>query len=142
MNKLIFRSMKANLFLTSILMLCFGCATQPQKYYFGDYSRTLYTYEKNKNDETLLKHKQELQKIISESEKRKLTIPPGIYAELGYLDLKSNDINNAVMYFNKEAELYPESKLFIDRLINKATSKNNANTNTSVVSKDNDLQSN
>jgi hypothetical protein len=76
----------------------------------------------------LLKHKQELEKIITESEKIKRAVPPGIYAELGYINLKANNTNEAVRLFQKESEIYPESKYFMDRLIKKATLKDNADT--------------
>ena len=100
-----------------------GCA--PQKmYYFGNYSNTLYSFEKNQNDESLLKHKQELETVITESESRNLPVPPGIYAELGYINLKSNNSKEAIRLFQAESQLYPESRHLMDRLIQSATSKN------------------
>ena len=101
-----------------------GCA--PQKmYYFGNYSNTLYSFEKNQNDESLLKHKQELETVITESESRNLPVPPGIYAELGYINLKSNNNSKeAIRLFQAESQLYPESRHLMDRLIQSATSKN------------------
>ena len=96
-----------------------GCA--PQKmYYFGDYSQTSYICKKDLNDESLLKHKQELESIIVESEARDLPIPPGIYAELGYLNYKSNNTKEAVTLFQKEYPLYPESTHVLERLIQSA----------------------
>jgi hypothetical protein len=108
-------------------VLCFlistGCA--PKKmYYFGNYSNTLYSFEKNQNDKSLLKHKQELETVITESESRNLPVPPGIYAELGYINLKSNNSKEAIRLFQAESQLYPESKHLMDRLIQSATSKN------------------
>ncbi len=100
-----------------------GCA--PKKmYYFGNYSNTLYSCEKNQNDKSLLEHKQELETIITESESRNLPVPPGIYAELGYINLKSNNSKEAIRLFQGESQLYPESKHLMDRLIQSATSKN------------------
>lgn len=100
-----------------------GCA--PKKmYYFGNYSNTLYSFEKNQNDESLLKHKQEIETIITESESKALPVPPGIYAELGYINLKSNNSKEAIRLFQAESQLYPESRLLMDRLIQSATSKN------------------
>jgi hypothetical protein len=101
-----------------------GCA--PQKmYYFGDYSETLYTFEKSQSEETFLKHKQQLDRIIAESGKRNLPVPPGIYAELGYIKQKENKSEESIKLYQTEAQLYPESKYFMDRLIQsaKATDK-------------------
>jgi hypothetical protein len=99
-----------------------GCATK-KMYYFGNYSNTLYSFEKNQNDESLLKHRQELETLITESESRNLPVPPGIYAELGYINLKSNNSKEAIRLFQAESQLYPESKHLMDRLIQSATSK-------------------
>ena len=101
-----------------------GCSA-PKMYYFGDYSKTLYALEKNQNEESLLNHKQELEKIISESEAKGLPIPPGIYAELGYICLNGNDTNEAIRLFNNELSLYPESKQLMDRLIQSARAREN-----------------
>lgn len=104
------------------LMFVGGCAKNGL-YYFGDYSHTLYNLEKNQDESSLVDHKAELEKIITRSESNATRIPPGIYAELGYINLKTNDTNKAVEYFKKEAQLYPESKYFMDRLINSAGAK-------------------
>jgi len=100
-----------------------GCAVQKQLYYFGDYSNTLYSSKKFQDEESLLKHKQELEKIISESETKKMLVPPGIYAELGFLNLKSNNSKEAIVLFQTEAKIYPESKYLMDRLIQMANKK-------------------
>lgn len=105
-----------------------GCKPK-QMYYFGDYSKTLYGYEKNQNDESLLKHKQELERVISESETRALPVPPGIYAELGYINLNANSLKEAIRLFQMESQLYPESRLLMNRLIQSAKAKETASSN-------------
>ena len=105
-----------------------GCA--PQKmYYFGDYSQTLYTLEANQDEESSVNHKQELEKIITEAEVKKLPVPPGIYAELGYINLKQNNSREAIKLFNAESQLYPESKQLMDRLVQSAESKKSSSNN-------------
>ena len=93
-----------------------GCAPQGM-YYYGNYSRTLYNCEKNQTEEALIKHKAELVKIISESEVKKIPVPPGIYAELGYINLKEHKSQEAINFFQAEAQLYPESEHLMNRLI-------------------------
>ncbi len=99
-----------------------GCVPK-QTYYMGDYSETLYILEKDKNEEALLRHRQELETIISESGTRDLPVPPGIYAELGYLRLKENKAKEAIQLFQMESQLYPESKPFMERLIQNAKAR-------------------
>lgn len=104
--------------------LFFAACTPPQRmYYFGNYSQTLYSLEKNNNEETLKNHKQELESIITESGVRSLPVPPGIFAELGYLNLKANSAAEAIRLFQAESELYPESKQLMERLIQSAKAK-------------------
>ena len=99
----------------------YGCG--PNKlYYYGSYSNTLYEYRKDANQETLARHMKELENIIAESKEEGKRVPPGLYGELGYLHMKSNDNVKAVNFFNLEKQIYPESTILIDRLI-KQTNK-------------------
>ncbi|MFH1975666.1 MAG: DUF4810 domain-containing protein [Pseudomonadota bacterium] len=92
-----------------------GCAAQ-RMYNWGDYSNTLYQSKKHPSDKSDLSHLQELEKIIEESMKDNLRIPPGVYAELGYIYFRQNKRDLAINNFKMEKELYPESTLLMDRL--------------------------
>ena len=129
--------MKKGLILFVIFWAIFsitGCASQ-KMYYFGRYSSTLYSLEKNQNEESLIKHKQELERIVSESEVKNLPVPPGIYAELGYINLKNNNPKEAVRLFQTESQLYPESKHLMDRLIQNSQAKENDEATEADISK-------
>ena len=117
-----------------------GCGSR-KMYYFGDYSKTLYAYEKNQNEESLVKHKQELERIISESEAKNMPVPPGIYAELGYINLRANKSKEAVRLFQNESRIYPESKHLMDRLIQSAQEKEDNASKVSDMSTSNDTVS-
>ena len=106
-------------------------------YYFGDYSQTLYKCKKYQNDESLLKHKQELERIMVEAETRNLPIPPGICAELGYLHFKANNPKEAVSLFQKEYQLYPEAKHLMERLIKSVELRENTPSNDKATSTEN-----
>lgn len=100
----------------ALLAVC-GCATvTPAGYYWGHYSTTLYGYTKAPSDETLSAHVAELERIVSESNNRGLRVPPGIHAELGYLKARQGDNNFAMAQYEEEMRLYPESRLFLERL--------------------------
>jgi hypothetical protein len=92
-------------------------------YYWGDYSNTLYHLKKTPSDESVLKHQQALEKIIEESKTRNLVVPPGVYAELGYIYLRQNKNQIAIQYFKMEKQIYPESALLMQRLENAALTK-------------------
>jgi hypothetical protein len=113
-----------SLLLLLIVSSMIGCASQ-RMYYWGDYSETLYAMRKDTNDETLLKHQKTLEQIIVESNSRNLRVPPGVYAELGYIYFRQNKNDTAVKYFDMEAKTYPESQVLMTRLTQAAKSKTN-----------------
>ena len=94
-----------------------GCAPKTQ-YTWGDYGPSLYALYSGDNtlDATALK----LQAIIEKGEING-TVPPGIYAEYGYILLSSGKSGEAIGFFEKEKLHFPESTVFMDRMI--ATAK-------------------
>lgn len=100
------------------LLFLSGCASQVTEagYYWGNYANTLYVYAKEPSDETLAAHIEELNNIIVESKERELKVPPGIYAELGYIEAKTGDDSAAMAHYEAEMSLYPESRVFLERL--------------------------
>jgi hypothetical protein len=97
-----------------------GCSSKEPLYYYGDYSEEYYNYKKNMSPETQL----ELQKAIEEAiedadDGSSERVAPGMYANLGYIYLKSGNTAKAKENFIKEKTLYPEAKHFMDRLIQK-----------------------
>jgi hypothetical protein len=90
-----------------------GCATQPQLYYFGDYSRALYHHKKNPTPETLAAYETSLRKVIQTSSKKNLRVPPGVYCELAYLLHGQGKAAEANGFFDLEVQTYPESTKFV-----------------------------
>lgn len=102
----------------SALVLLSGCAAQVTEagYYWGNYANTLYEYTKSPSEEALAQHVQELQSIIAESKERELKVPPGILAELGYIEASKGNNEAAMAHYEAEMQLYPESRIFLERL--------------------------
>lgn len=101
------------------LLFMGGCATQTVTaagYYWGDYSKTLYQYTKAPSEQTLAAHADELERVIEESAERGLRVPPGIHAELGYIRANQGNDALAMAHYQSEMRLYPESRLFLERL--------------------------
>ncbi len=107
---------KILILLLPIALLASCTATKPL-YTWNKYDISSYNYLKN-NDE---KSTQELIKIykaiIAKQKGSREVVPPGVYADYGFilLQLGKNDEGNAML--EKEIALYPESKIFIDRII-------------------------
>lgn len=102
------------------VLLVTGCAnTVKPMYDYGDYSESFYAMKRESGAETEAEWLQSLEKIIVKSEEINVRVPPGVYANLGYLSLRSNDNEKAISYFELEKATYPESILFMDRLISR-----------------------
>ena len=89
-------------------------------YEYGNYSESYYQLKQNGDAETTKVWKTALEESIDLSNEGGLRVPPGINANLGYLYLKVNDADKAITFFNAEKTLYPESTVFMEKLIKKA----------------------
>lgn len=106
----------------AVWIMVLGCATtgsQPM-YYWEDYSESLYQAKKHPSAETLAEHKAVLERIVETSKEKNCRMPPGVYAELGYIYALQNDNKKAIELFTLEKQTYPEATLFMDRLIQRS----------------------
>ena len=55
--------------------------------------------------------------IISKQTESRGIVPPGIYADYGYLLLQSGKTKEGKAMLEKEVELYPESAVFVNSLL-------------------------
>jgi hypothetical protein len=108
------------LILTTLLaLIAAGCATQHQRYNWGSYDPSLYGYYKNPAKVGELSAS--LAAVIDAASTNHATVPPGIYAEYGYLQLQQGKNLTAVDLFKQEENHWPESKVFMDRMIKVAS---------------------
>jgi len=107
--------------LVAIVAVSSGCVTQQKPLYtYKDYSNSYYKSAKTSSEESYLKLQASMEKAIeSAGESRSGRVPPGMYANLGYLYLKRGEANKALTLFEKEKKTYPESSHFMDRIIQK-----------------------
>ena len=97
-----------------------GCMNVSQAgYYWGNYSYTYLAAVRNPSPETTAKHISELKDILSKSDEENLKPAPGVYAELAYWisQTESYDVDEVKGYYEKEMSEYPESAVFIERLL-------------------------
>jgi hypothetical protein len=100
-------------------VIALACAPQTkQMYRWGGYDTALYKHYKSPQDrETFVAS---LKKLIAEAEQAGGKVPPGCYAEYGYALLEEGQRDAAVEYFAKERDLWPESRLFMEKMIQNA----------------------
>ena len=105
--------------LTLIGITLIGCASN--KYSWGDYEDSLYGYYKNpaKAEALVLT----LEKTIQTAERTQKPIPPGLYAEYGYLLFQQGKAKEALPFFEKEKAKWPESTTLMNSMIQMASNQ-------------------
>ena len=86
-------------------------------YSWSNYDTTSYTSLKIGNEKSTENLIKSYQQIIKRQEGTRKTVPPGIYADYGFILLQSGEIEEGKDMLSKEISLYPESKVFIDRIL-------------------------
>jgi hypothetical protein len=109
-------------YIAGIIGLCIGttgCQTAASKYDWGNYDPSLYSYYKDptKVGELSLS----LEAVIKASESKRSVVPPGIFAEYGYLQLQQGRAQAAVQSFKQEEAHWPESRIFMEHMIQVAS---------------------
>ena len=115
------RQVKNTLVLASLLSVSVfltGCQTSQGLYHWGEYESSLYEYYKDPAEQEAL-----AERLLALIEDESARIPPGIYAEYGTLLLQQGRTDEAVIYFEREKELWPESQTLMDSMINALTGK-------------------
>ena len=96
-----------------------GCST-PSIYHWGKFEDGLhhrYVSENHAEADTYLLE------TIRTSEQQNLRVPPGAYADYGFLLFKRGDRDGAIAYFEKEKQFFPESSAFMTKLIERIRQK-------------------
>lgn len=99
------------LFVMAVALI--GCVSSSM-YHWGNYEKNLYKYYKNPGE--VEEMAESLAKIIERGEVDG-RVPPGIYAEYGYLLLITGNSGEAITYFEKEKMRWPESSMLMDKMI-------------------------
>lgn len=90
-----------------------ACASNNSLYEWGSYQPALISYKKTADKAAF---EEELRKSIAYGEESG-RVPPGMYAELGYLLYEEGNAAEAEEFFAKERSAFPESATLMDKLI-------------------------
>lgn len=94
-----------------------GCRP-PSMYYWGGYDQALYNHYRNPQDRVA--YVESLRTIIAEADQRGLRAPPGISAEYGYALYEEGRPQEAVPWFQRERDQWPESRMLMEKMIRNA----------------------
>jgi hypothetical protein len=112
---------RRNRFAFFIMLAAFalaGCAHKPQTLYqWGSYEEQIYAMY---NDPGKVPIETQLQNLEGDYQRIKAengVVPPGFNAQLGYLYFQNGKTDQALQSFETEKSLFPESTIYMDRLI-------------------------
>jgi hypothetical protein len=94
-----------------------ACVRQSM-YYWGNYDAALYRHYQNPSDREAWI--EALKTNVLEAEQQGRRMPPGLYAEYGYVLLEEGNTAEAIAYFQKEKARWPDSTVLMDKMIRNA----------------------
>jgi len=110
--------MKKVLAITVIAVLCLAsCTTQKTLYTWDKYHLTSYNYLKNSDEKAFQELEKTYKNIIRKQKGTRKTVPPGVYADYGFLLLQADKVEEGKKMLQMEIALYPESAIFIGRIL-------------------------
>lgn len=109
--------------LAVLALLGLAACAPPLLFYWGQYEESLYKRHTDASDQGQAEAFKMLELTIQEAEAKNSRVPPGVYADYGYLLFKQGKVDDAVVFFRKEAETYKESRYLMDSVISRIESK-------------------
>jgi hypothetical protein len=109
--------------LAVLALLGLAACASPPLFYWGQYEESLYKRHTDASDQGQAEAFKMLELTIQEAEAKNSRVPPGVYADYGYLLFKQGKVEDAVVFFRKEAETYKESKYLMDSVISRIERK-------------------
>ncbi len=94
-----------------------SCSSTKPLYSWYNYERATYQYSKKNTEELQLKLLKEYERIIHHQKGSRGMVPPGMYAEYGYLLCKMGNPTEGLLFLKEEIKAYPESEQYISRII-------------------------
>lgn len=107
--------------LIAVCVVLFIASCTPQKlYYWGHYDQATYNHNKNQSEESRENLVAVYEDIISKKARgTRGEVPPGVYADYGYLLIQNGKIEEGKAFLEKELSLYPESQKVVEYILNK-----------------------
>lgn len=99
------------------MFLLASCSTTKPLYSWYNYEDVTYQYSKKTTEELQVKVLEQYQKITTRQKDLRKVVPPGMYAEYGFLLYKTGKKEEGLSFLKQEVKLYPESEKYISRII-------------------------
>lgn len=110
--------MKKFFFMTVAAIALSSCGTTTTSLYsWYDYEDATYNYSKKQTEELQVKVLEQYKKLTEAQKGTRGVVPPGLYAEYGYLLYKTGKKDEGISFLKQEISAYPESEKYISRII-------------------------
>jgi hypothetical protein len=113
--------MRKILIISSLTILLASCSTPKPLYTWDKYEAKSYNYLKNSDEKSTQELIENYKSIIEKQKGTRMVPPPGVYADYGFMLLQAGKTAEGKALLEKEVALYPESKIFIDRILKMLT---------------------
>lgn len=113
--------------LSFTLIFLISCGYRTHIYYWGNYSASQYELKENPGKDSFLNHKSTLEKIFRKSKQKDKKVAPGLYCEYAQMLVIEGKKDQAKKYFNLELKTYPESRTFVENLMQQIYNKEQKN---------------
>ena len=95
-----------------------SCSTTSKSLYsWYDYEDITYKYSKKQTDELKVKVLEQFEKVSAKQKGTRGVVPPGLYAEYGFMLCNEGKKEEGLEFLKKEISLYPESEKYISRIV-------------------------
>lgn len=117
--------MKKTIYLFLVLLgttILAGCANKPSLYQWGSYEEQIYAMYSDPGKVPIEEQIINLEKDYQIARSTNQPVPPGYHAHMGYLYFQLGKTDQALQSFTTEKTLFPESTLYMNRLIKRIKS--------------------
>lgn len=105
------------LLLVGCILALASCSSTKKMYSWHNYEDITYKYSKKSTEELQVKLLEEYKDITENQKGLRGVVPPGMYAEYGYLLCKTGKKDEGLSFLQEEIRLYPESEKYVSRII-------------------------
>jgi hypothetical protein len=112
------RKTKSSFLILLTVAILAGCVhKKPLLYEWGSYEEQVYAMYSDTGKVPIEKQLEDLERDYQKARATNRPVPPGYHAHVGYLYFQLGKADQAVQSFETEKLLFPESTLYMDRLI-------------------------
>ncbi len=111
------------LVITFCALMLSGCVSQnTSQYYWGEYEKLLYDMYHKPGEATPALQIEKLNLDIQKAQDSGKPVHPGLYAHLGFMYAIDGQSELSIQAFMKEKELFPDSAILVDGIMQRAES--------------------